>query len=169
MSTPIEHIRDSNKLEGDAYIYLYEIRLYPSGVMRLCADRTVTWLGDTYNLWGVRLSGVSKNSDDEQSRPRLSVANFTYDEDGEPVRGVFSSLQAQNVVEGATVIRYKILKTNLENNLNIKEENRWKISRIVSEKPDLLVFELRSSLDGPRFSIPARKFSPPEFRQVKLY
>lgn len=167
--TPIEHIRDSNTLEGDAYIYLYEIQLYPSGFMYLCADRTLTWQGKEYNLWGVRLTGVSSSSDDETSRPKLSLANFTYDLEGEPVRGVLSTLQAQNAIEGATVIRRKVLRANIENNINVKEEKRWKVSRIASENPDLVVLELRNTLDGPRFTIPARKFSPPEFKQVKLY
>ena len=167
--TPIEHIEDANKLEGDAFIFLYEIQLYPSGVMRLCADRTVTWQGEQYNLWGVRLVGVSNSSDEETSRPRLSLANFTYDPQGEPVRGVLSSLQAQNAIEGATIIRRKVLRHNIENDLDIKEEKRWKVSRIASENPDLVVLELRNTLDGPRFVIPARKFSPPEFKQVKLY
>lgn len=169
MSMPVEHIRDANSLEGDAFIYLYEIQLYPSGVMRLCADRTVTWLGQQYDLWGIRLTGVASSSDDETSRPKLSMANFTYDQDGEPVRGVLSSLQAQNAIEGATVIRRKVMKYHLDNNINIKEEKRWKVSRIASENPDLVVLELRNTLDGPRFTIPARKFSPPTFKQVKLY
>lgn len=167
--TPIEHIKDANKLEGDAYIYLFEIQLYPSGVMYLCADRTLTYLNKEYNLWGVRLTGVATSSDDETARPKLSLANFTYDADGEPVRGVLSSLQAQNAIEGATVIRRKVLRYNLENNINVMEEKRWKVSRIASENPDLVVLELRNTLDGPRFTIPARKFSPPEFKQVKLY
>lgn len=80
-----------------------------------------------------------------------------------------SSLQAQNAIEGATVIRRKVMKYHLENNINVKEEKRWKVSRIASENPDLVVLELRNTLDGPRFTIPARKFSPPEFKQVKLY
>lgn len=167
--TPIEHIKDANSLEGDAYIYLFEIQLYPSGVMYLCADRTITYLSKEYNLWGIRLTGVASSSDDETARPKLSLANFTYDSEGEPVRGVLSSLQAQNAIEGATVIRRKVLRQNVENNLDIKEEKRWKVSRIASENPDLVVLELRNTLDGPRFTIPARKYSPPEFKQVKLY
>lgn len=169
MTTPIEHIRDANKLEADGTIFLYEIQLYPSGVMRLCADRSITWQGNTYDLWGIRLTGVSQNGDDEVSRPRVAIANFTYDPEGEPIRGVFSSLQAQKAIEGATITRYKLLKEHLDANLDIKETKKWKVSRISSEKPDLITLELRNTLDGPRFTIPARKFSPPEFRQVKLY
>lgn len=169
MTVPVEHIVDAGKLEGDAYTHLYEIQLYPSGSMYLCPEREITWQGHTYELWGMKLVGVATNTDEQTARPKLSLANFTYDSEGEPIRGVFSALNAQNAIEGATVIRRKLLKTNADNNVNIKQEMRWRVSRIASERPDVVVLELRNSLDGPRFTMPARKFNPPEFAQVKLY
>lgn len=169
MTAPITHIQDAQKLSADAYVYLYEIQLYPAGVMYLCAEQKVTWQGNTYEHWGLALTGVASHSDDQTARPKFSLANFTYDSEGEPIRGVFSALHAQKAVEGGTIIRRKVLKTNIENNINVKEEQRWKVARIASERPDIVVLELRNTLDGPRFVIPARKFLPPEFAQVKLY
>ncbi len=169
MALPIEHVRDSIQLESDAYVNLFEFQFYPSGSMFISPDNTVTWQGNTYDVWGMNLTGVSRNSDDETSRPKLSLANFTYDDDGEPVKGVFSAIHAAKALEGATLIRRRVLRYNVDNNLNIKEEMRWRISRIASETPNVLTLELRNTLDGPRFTIPARKFNPPEFSQVKLY
>lgn len=169
MTVPVEHITDALKLDSDAYTHLYEIQLYPTGNLYMCAERTITWQGHTYELWGLRLTGFGMNSDDQTSRPKFSLANFTYDESGNAIKGVFSALHAQGKIEGATIIRRRLLKTNADANLDIKEERRWKVSRIASERPDVVVLELRNSLDGPRFTMPARKFNPPEFSQVKLY
>ena len=169
MTQPIEHVRDAQRLDGDAYVNLFEIQFYPSGSMFICPERKVTWQGDEYDIWGLRLTGVSSSSDDETSRPKLSLANFTYTDEGEPVRGVFSAVHAQQALEGSIVIRRRVLKNNLENDVNIKEEKRWRVSRIASETPTVITLELRNTLDGPRFTMPARKFLPPEFAQVTLY
>lgn len=160
---------DSQKLQADAKIDLFEIQLYPSGSLYVCRDFTTTWQGHTYQFWGVDLTGVGSSSDDSTSRPKFSVANYSYDSEGEPINGVFSALNAQNMLEGGTVIRRRVLKAHLDTNTNIKEEVRFKISKISSLRRDIITLELRNTLDGPRFTIPARKFLPPDFPQVKMY
>lgn len=165
----LEQRADALKLEADAYVDLYEIRLYPEGVMYLCATQSVHWQGNFYEYWGVQLTGVGNNSDEETSRPKFSVANFAYNVEGEPIRGVFSALNAQAKIEGGTVIRRRVLKTHLDNDEDIKTEMRWRVARIASLRADVITLELRNFLDGPRFTIPARKFMPPEFPQVSLY
>ena len=169
MTTPTEHIADSLSLDGDAYRNFFEIQLYPSGYLYMTPEATTTWQGKTYENWGIKLSGLSRSSDDKTARPKFSIANFTYDDEGEPIRGVFSALHAQGAIEAATVIWRKVKKYNADNNINIVEERRWRVGRIASESPTVIVLELRNTLDGPRFTIPARKYVPPEFPQVKLY
>lgn len=159
---------DSQKLEADAYVFLYEIQLYPTGSLYICATQTVNWQGDTYQYWGMTLTGVGYSSDERTNRPLLQLANFTYDADQNPIRGVFSALAAQNKIEGATVTQKKVLKTHIDTNENIYEEKTWKVARISSHTPDVISLELRNSLDGPRFIVPARRFLPPEFPQVSL-
>lgn len=169
MSLPTEHIEDALKLEGDAYRHFFEIQLYPTGLLYLTPEATTTWQTKTYENWGMKLSGIAKSSDDKTSRPKLALANFTYNELGEPLKGVFSALHAQGAIEGATVIWRKVKKQNADANIDIKEEKRWRVARIASETPTIIMLELRNTLDGPRFTIPARKFLPPEFPQVKMY
>lgn len=166
---PVEHIQDALRLDGDAYRNFFEIQLYPSGKLYLTPEAKTTWQNNIYENWGVQLSGLAKSSDDKTVRPKFSLANFTYDTDGKPIRGVFSALHAQGFIEGATVVWRRVLKSHAEANVNIKEEKRWRVARLASETPNIIVLELRNSLDGPRFTIPARKFLPPEFPQVKLY
>lgn len=166
---PVEHISDAQSLDGQPYRNFYEIQLYPSGSLYLTPEATTLWQGKTYENWGVDLTGLAQSSDDKAVRPKFSLANFTYDESGEPIRGVFSALHAQGAIEGATIIWRKVLVQHVETNSNIKQEKRWRVARLASETPNVIVLELRNTLDGPRFTIPARKFLPPEFPQVKLY
>lgn len=169
MAVPNEHLIDAQKLQADAYVDLFEINLYPTGVMYLCASQAVTWQTKVYQYWGIRMAGSGMSSDEEVSRPRLSIANFIYDSGGNPVRGVFSALNAQNKVEGGSVIRNRVLSAHLASNANIAEQKQWKIARVLSLDEDMITLELRNTLDGPRFTLPARKFIPPDFPQVKLY
>lgn len=166
---PDEHIEDALTLTGGAYRNLFEFQLYPTGVLYLTPEATTTWQGNTYENWGMKLTGIARSSDDATSRPKLGLANFTYDAEQNPIRGVFSALHAEDSIEGATVIWRRVLKTHAEANTNIKQERRWKVSRITSETPNMIMLELRNTLDGPRFTIPARKYLPPEFPQVKMY
>lgn len=166
---PIEHIEDALTLTGSAYRNFFEIQLYPSGFLYLTPEATTTWQGKTYENWGMKLSGVARSSDDATARPKLGIANFTYDENQVPIKGVFSALHGQNAIEGATVIWRKVLIQHVDSDTDVKQERRWRVSRIASETPTLIMLELRNTLDGPRFTIPARKFLPPEFPQVKMY
>lgn len=168
MALPVEQREDAFKLQADAYVHLYELQLYPTGSMFLNPHYTVTWQGNTYNYWGMKISGMAQNSDDTTARPQLTIANFTYGVDGEPIKGVFSALNAQAKIEGATVIRRSLLKPHVDSNLPKASERRWKVSRIASMDDDVVTLELRNTLDGPRFTMPARKFMPPEFPQVSL-
>lgn len=169
MTVTLEHKLDSQQMEADAYVDLFEIRLYPEGVMYVCPTQSVFWQGNLYEYWGVQLTGVGNKSDEETARPKFSIANFAYNVDQEPIKGVFSALNVQNKIEGGTVIRRRLLKTHLDNDEDIKIEMRWRVARIASLRRDIITLELRNYLDGPRFTIPARKFMPPEFPQVSLY
>lgn len=169
MSVPVEHIEDALKLEGDGYRNFFEIQLYPTGFLYMTPEATTTWQGKTYESWGMKLDGVASSSDDQAARPKLGIANFTYDDQQNPIRGVFSALNAQGKIEGATVIWRKVLLQHALTNTDVKQERRWRVSRIASETPSIIMLELRNTLDGPRFTIPARKFIPPEFPQVKMY
>jgi len=168
LPAPIEQIRDTQQLQAEAYVHLYEIQLYPTGSMFLNPHYEINWQGNTYNFWGMKLTGLATSSDDKTSRPQLSLANFTYGIDGQPIKGVFSALSAQDKIEGATVIRRSILKPHADENINKFTELRWKVAKIVTNTPDVVTLELRNTLDGPRFTMPARKYLPPDFPQVTL-
>lgn len=160
MSLPESHIEDSNKLDADAKIDLFQIHLTGSNTkVYLKADNNVTWQGNTYEGTGIKLEGVAKYSDDEVSRPKLTLFN---------PNGVYSSLVDQGLLDNALVIRHRVLKEHLEANQNISMRQQWRISRVSSMKKFYIIFELRDLMDGQSFLTPGRMFIGPEFTHVSL-
>lgn len=128
--------------------------------MFLKANNTVTFGGDTYEGWGVQLTGTGQNADGENVRPKFTVAN---------PEGVFSAQIGRGRMDGAEIVRLRVLYDDLINNrVAAARENRWTVSRTVTLNKTLAVFELRNVLDGQFFQIPGRMFIPPEFPFVKL-
>lgn len=161
MSTPSEHKRESQKLTADAIVNLYEIQLRTEPVtIRLCDTTTRTWQGDTWELYGIKISGEKRSADDEEARPRLQLMNPD---------GVFNELLRQRMLDRATVIRYRVLLQHIEADVPIYQRRMWYVSRISDyASTDTITAELRSMIEGPRARLPARQFIPPEFPMVRL-
>lgn len=160
MTLPESHIEDSFKLEADGKVDLFQIHLAGSNSkVYLKLDNTVTWQGKTYEGTGVKLEGVAKYSDDEVSRPKLTLFN---------PNGVYSYLVDQGLLDNALIVRYRLLKEHLDANQNIFMRQQWRVSRISSMKSFYIVLELRDLMDGQSFLTPGRMFLPPEFSKVSL-
>lgn len=159
-TVPSTHLEDSKKLEGDAYIDLFEIELSDkSGKIYLKNNNSVNWQGNTYEGTAIKLDGVSQHSGDENSRPKLSVWN---------PNGVFSSLVDKGVLDNALIYRIRLLKKDLIEDTPIYRSQQWRVSRVMSLTKHNILLELRNQLDGQFFQVPGRMFIPPEFPQVSL-
>ncbi len=159
-TVPIEHLTDANKLhDADGKVELFEIHLNPSGRLYLKTDDTVTWQGNTYEGLAIKLDGTSKDAGDEKSRPRLQVANLG---------GMFAPYVSSGATDRALVVRYRVLRTNVLNDVALYERETWFISRTVKLTQHMIVFELRGCLDGQFFTLPARQIIPPQFPTVRL-
>ena len=157
---PREHYEDSHKLQADGIVYLYQI-IMDNGLttIYLKQDNDVEWQGQSYEGTGVDLTGVGAYADDTLSRPKMAIFN---------PNGAYSYLVDQGLLEGATVVRYQVLKQHLDLDLPIFVRQQWKLSRVVSVKLNLITVELRDMLDGQVFTTPARMYIPPEFPTVSL-
>jgi lambda family phage minor tail protein L len=154
------HAEDSVKLEADGIIDLYRIDLTSGGgTLFLKANDTVTWQGHTWEGIAIQLSGYANSSDEEMSRPQLTVAN---------PEGVLSQYVLNGHMEKALVKRIRVLRQNLLANLNIFDQQSWYVIRVSSVNRVMIAFELRNPIDGPNFLCPARMFLPPEFPAVSL-
>jgi len=159
MSTNAQHNIDRVKLTSEAIVELFRLELIGGGTIFLKNDNTVTWQGHTWEGLALNVTGYSNNSDQELSRPTLSIAN---------PEGILSQYIISGAMEKAIVKRIRVLKSNLDSNLNIFEQHSWYISRVIVINKAVISFELRNPVDGPQFQLPPRKFLPPEYPAVRL-
>jgi len=168
MTTPQTHLQDSQKLTADGLVDLFEITLdawrndfdYSNNTkVFIKANNTVIWQGNTYEGIGLRFSGAGNSADEQVSRPAFQVANPD---------GLFTSLVVNGRLEAALVTRKRVLKTDLDANVNQFQVQTWRVSRIASVTKTIITLELRDQLDGQTFLVPARIYMPPTFPLVSL-
>ena len=149
------------ELEPDALAELFMLELQDQGntIMYLNAYAELVWQGNTYISLPCTLSSVSQSVDGEKSRPKFSVAN---------PQALFSSQVQSGALDNALLTQYKIMKADLDNDLDVKMTSIWRVTRIPSMNFKVLTMELRTALDGPSFKVPARTFIPPDFPHVSL-
>jgi len=157
---PIEHIQDSKELEADAYVDLFEIILSDKVTkIYLKKDKDVDWQGHTYEGTGIKIEGVGTYADDEVARPKLTLFN---------PEGVFSSIVNQGLLDNATVVRIRVLKQHIIDDVPVYRRSQWRVSRVGSMVKPTIGLELRDMLDGQNFQTPGRMFIPPDFPTVSL-
>lgn len=157
---PQSHIEDSHKLDADAYIELFQIILSDKqSKLYLKLNKTGTWGGNTYEGTGIKMDGVAKYADDQVARPKVTIYN---------PEGVYSYLVDQGLLDGAIIVRYRVLKEDYEADRPIYRRQQWKVSRVASVKTGYIALELRDMMDGQNFLTPARMFIPPDFPTVSL-
>lgn len=158
---PASHLEESLKLTADALVDLFSIQLVTKPVtIRVKNDNTVTWQGNTYEGWPIQLSGDKMTADGEESRPSLIFAN---------PYGAFNRFAQDGDLERATVIRRRVLREALEQDVGIFQQHMWYVSRVREVKSgEAITLELKQLTEGPLFKLPVRKYMPPEFRQVSL-
>jgi lambda family phage minor tail protein L len=158
---PAAQIVEAQGSVGEAYVDLYEIHLIPTGVLYLKNDNEVTWRGNTYESFALRITGLETNTDGAESKPKMQIVN--------PAQ-LFSSFIINGSIDKATVIRKRILRPHMLKNANIYQQRTWFISRVASmtSNSNQVVFELRELSDGPNFLVPARMYMPPVFPVVSL-
>lgn len=160
-TAPVTHLEEAQKLTAEGLVDLYTVTLKTvSGVFRFKNDNSVTWRGNLYEGMASRISGDSRNSDGEESRPLLTVMN--------PL-GIFNDAALAGHLDLATVVRQRVLGKHITSNTNISENRMWYVGRIrelISGQS--ITLELRNMTEGPNFQIPCRMYIPPEFPMVSL-
>lgn len=168
MAVPTSHVSEALKLTADSRVVLYEIALknIPNGGQAVVRFRdgpmgsTTQWNGDTYDHLACQFSGFQRSSEDEKNRPTLRLLN--------PV-GLFNAPAFNGQFDGSILTRYHVLRTHLERNIAIADNEVWFIGRVKELiTGQSISFELRALSDGPDQLIPARMFIPPDFPLVTL-
>ncbi len=127
--------------------------------MYLTAHDQIEWLGRTWEFLPCKISESAQNSTGEMSRPKFTIVN---------PGGVFSVFIERGETDGALVTRYRALLSDIESGVSAYQKHMWIISRCINLNKYMAVFELRSTMDGAHFTLPARSFYPPEYPTVSL-
>lgn len=152
-----KHQVEATSLAPEPYVELFKFipdYLQPDTSIAFTNHPTITWQGVTYENFPHQFSGYNIQSTGEQSRPKLQVAN---------PNGLFSSLLVGGTLRQAQLIRYLVLRADLLADESRYLRNKWLLAKIVNLTRDSVNFELRSVLDGVRYTLPARQYISPDF------
>jgi phage-related protein len=158
---PISQQHDAFALEskGIRQFFKLELRDAQNSVLYLTPFDQIVFLGQTWETISCKLSDNSQNSSGEQSRPKFACAN---------PGGAFSLYVEQGAIDGAVLTRYEVLLTDLYAGVNNYTKRLWVVSKVLNLTDKLVTLELRSTLDGANFMLPARSYYPPDFPHVSL-
>lgn len=162
-AAPSSHVQSAHDITADAIVDLFELTLVGTPtptVVRFRDGPKTVWQSKTYESMACKLMGHQLNADGGKSRPSLTVMNPA---------GLFNSFVFAGYLDGAQVVRRRVLRQHLETNVNLSDPNYWFVARV----KDLIsgqgiTMELRSLSDGPDLQVPARTFMPPAFPFVTL-
>lgn len=158
---PRSQVEDAHSLTSTGYrdLYKIELRNADNTVLYINAYNPVEFMGQQYENLPCTLTEASQNTTGEQSRPKFTIVNPD---------GLFSLFIQRGALDGAILTRYRVLTNDLELNNGAFARNLWIISKVVALNKAQATFELRSSMDGVNYMLPARSFYPPAFPHVSL-
>lgn len=155
---PNEHLIEAQKLTADALVDLYEIQLknVPSTTTLRFRDGppggTTPYKGQVWEHIPVKFSGHTRSSEEERSRPNMTIVNPA---------GLWNRYAANGYFDRSIIQRYRVLKAHLDASVNIYQTQIWYISRVTKVVTDAGInFELRGLADGPDQLLPVRKYTP---------
>lgn len=156
---PESHRIENEKLVADGYVDLFQVVLKNNTNLYLKNNNTVNWQGKSWQGIPLSFEGYSSSSTEELSRPSLSIAN---------PNGTFSTYIRDGLLNRAVLYRYRVLYKDILEDNNVYQKQTWIVWSTPSLTNKYIQFELRTTLDGPNFVVPARQYLPPEFPCVKL-
>lgn len=149
----------AHDLTPEALVELFEVATKSGAVFRISPRGERVWRGKTYEELPCTMTDIEMDANGRMNRPKFSFAN---------PRGLFSQEIYRGELDHATLTRIRILRSDYENNIDAAIRQVMRVSRIVSVGGDVATLELRDTLDGHVYFLPARQFMPPEFPHVRL-
>lgn len=161
---PATYVQEAMALDARGVVELFKIEMFPPSpntpvTLYLNNKVDIHWQGSVWEGFPCNLAGEMANSTGEVGRPKFSVANPS---------GIFSTYVHQRWLDNAIVTRYRVLTIDIKNDVNSFVRNTWKVSKIIGLNKSTATMELRGVLDGQYFTLPGRRFQPPEFPHVSL-
>lgn len=153
----------AQQLSPDAIVSLFKIELTNGSsptVIYFTPHNEIAWLGNTYSEIPCTMAQMEQDAQGRANRPKFSFAN---------PGGIFTSSIQQGYIDGAALTRFRILKADLDANIDAKVTEKFFVSKVLMVNKDIVSVELRDVFDGHMFKFPARSYYPPEFPNVSLF
>lgn len=161
-SLPANHIEDALKLEeADARIDLFELSPLSGGTIYFKSDNNVTWRGQLYEGLPMQFSGEEFDLE-KTPEPQLQIGQE--DLDLLPFKG----LVFDGYLEGATLVRKRVLLDDLLNDRDIKQETSFRVKRVSQYSRVSITMVLSSFSSAIRQTVPFRQYLPPAFPYLQL-
>lgn len=158
---PTNHIDDGLSLQADAKVSLFELYPLVGSSVFFKADDSITWKSNLYEGLPCSLSGEEFDTN-KTPTPRLQIGQE--DLDLLPFKGLIHD----GYLEGATLIRHRLLLEDLLNDLNIKETTYFRVKRVQDYSRTNITLVLASYSTATNQTIPFRQYLPPDFPYVDL-
>lgn len=157
---PSQQITDAHQLQADAEVYLYELAPTAGGTVYFKLDNNVTWQGNVYEGLPLTWSGEGRSSDAGSARPTLLIGDENID------LGPLKPLLFDGYVDGAIVLRRRILLDTLLANLSGSEDNYYKVRQVSGYGRSTITLELARAADSLEFTFPFSQYYTPDFPAV---
>jgi phage-related protein len=161
-SVPISHIDEAHKLIADGEVDLFDIYPLSGGTVYVKNDNDVLWQGNNYEGLPVLIDGEKWSADTSTPTPRMTIGQDNLDL--LPFKGLIND----GYLDGAKVVRYRVLLNNIINNINIKEITSYRVKRIESYSRTKIVMILTTFSGAANQTIPFRQYIPPAFPWVEI-
>ena len=165
-TTDPKHRAEATSLRPEPYVELFKLTIDRAAnfALYLTAHPTIRWdlVQGSELIWEnypLTFSGYNTQITGEQSRPKLQIAN---------PNGIFSRYVANNGLKKPILERYMVLRDDLIGNQPRYLKNKWVVNRVLNLTRETISFELRSVLDGTRYTLPARQYMSPDFPATSL-
>ena len=156
-----------------------DVKLYELDMTNLGGDKLrfhgynelapIIWQGETFTPWSITANGFEKDGTGRLPSPTLTVGNIGYDEAGNPIPGMITSLcRMYDDLVGARLIRHRTLAQYLDavnfpggnptaNPAEHMAPEIWIVECKTQATSLQVEFELRSALDFSGQKIPGRQ------------
>lgn len=148
-------------LEADGEVWLFDLQPVAGGMIHFKPDGDVTWQGTLYEGLPCALTGEEMDTE-KLPQPRLRIGQE--DLDLLPFKGLIND----GYLEGATVVRHKILVDDLINDRNIKQSTTFRVKRVEGYGRTQISLVLAGYSSAINQTIPFRQYLPPEFPWVDI-
>ena len=159
---PQSHVEDAHKLIADGKVTLWQIMPVSGGTIYLKGDTDYTYLGVKYEGIPVQISGEKMSADTSTPTPRLTIGDENVD------LLAFKGLIHDGYLEGARVVRHKVLLADLMANVNAKQTDYFRVKRVETYSRTKITMLLSTASGASNQSYPFRQYTPPAFPWVDL-